>query len=66
MRGWLILALLVIAFGTFRFVDVLHAALLRCRAPTWQVSCQEQTWERPMMPAPENGALLTAQLACCK
>ena len=59
------LALLVIAFGTFRFVDVLHAALLQCGAPILQFLCPVQTRERPMMPAPENGGLLTVELACC-
>ncbi len=59
------LALLVIAFGTFRFVDVLYAALLRCGAPTLQVLCPAQMRERPMMAAPENGGLRAAALAQC-
>lgn len=65
MLGWLVRALLVIAFGTYRFVDVLYAALLPCGAPTLQVLCPVETRERPMLPVPENGGLLTVPLVRC-
>jgi hypothetical protein len=65
MPDWLMLALLAIKFGTFRFVDVLYAALLLCGAPTLQILCPVETRERPMMPARENGRLLAVALALC-